>query len=529
MRLLRYILFAFFSSRLNAKQMKFLFYSPSWGHSHLRFQGALIDILVDAGHIAHVLVPEFNPNIKTNGTAKAHRVIRISPSAPSLYLQFSFNKDPFTTDENDSDSAQLAIFMNVTMQFCKDFLQRKDLIEELQAEHYDVGFTEFFDYCPIGLLHHVGVRSVAILSAVSITDLLANTWGIPSPSSYVTNNFVPFINAPNLSISQRFMNFAFTFLSRKVSFARLLNAQNSMFRSMVREDFPDLRLLAQNAPAAFINSPQIVDIPRPISSKIVYVGGIAMKKRSNLSEEFSSILDRADSRVILFSLGSITKISKMPHQMRIAFLEATKHFPDYDFIVKVDSDSNYSNGLLNNYPNVHVFKWIDQVSILQHRSTKAFVTHAGLNSLIEAFFSATPVVCIPLFADQKYNTVMALRKNVAVYIDRNAISTDVVVDALNKVLNDPTYAKNSRKLRERLLKYPLDAKALFLKWSEYLAEFGNFPDLNLYGAEIGSFQYFLLDIFLIIFVVIVCLFFVIAKIGCIISRKFSLSHKKKTE
>uniref|UniRef100_F1L2P5 UDP-glucuronosyltransferase n=1 Tax=Ascaris suum TaxID=6253 RepID=F1L2P5_ASCSU len=529
MRFLQYILLALFLSRLNARQMKFLFYSPSWGHSHLFFQGALVDILVDAGHIVHVLVPEFNPNIKTNGTVKAHRVVRISPSVPSLYLQFSFNKDPFTTDENDSDSAQLAIFMNVTMQFCKDFLQRKDLIEELQAEHYDVGFTEFFDYCPIGLLHHVGVKSVAILSAVPITDLLAYTWGIPSPSSYVTNTFKPFISAPNLSISQRFMNFAFTFLSRKISFAKLLNAQNSMFRRMVREDFPDLRSLAQNAPAAFINSPQIVDIPRPISSKIVYVGGIAMKKSSDLSKEFSSILDRANSRVVLFSFGSITKINKMPHQMRIAFLEATTHFPDYDFIVKVDTDSNDSDGLLNNYPNVHIFKWIDQVSILQHRATKAFVTHAGLNSLIEAFFSATPLVCIPLFADQEYNTVMALRKNVAVYIDRNAITTDVVVDALNKVLSDPKYAKNSRELRERLLKYPLEAKTLFLKWSEYLAEFGNFPDLNLYGAEIGSFQYFLLDIFLVIFIVILCLFFIIVKVGCIISRKFLSSHKKKTE
>lgn len=57
-----------------------------------------------------------------------------------------------------------------------------------------------------------------------------------------------------------------------------------MFRRMVREDFPDLRSLAQNVPAAFINSPQIVDIPRPISSKIVYVGGIAMKKSSDLSK-----------------------------------------------------------------------------------------------------------------------------------------------------------------------------------------------------------------------------------------------------
>lgn len=60
--------------------------------------------------------------------------------------------------------------------------------------------------------------------------------------------------------------------------------QNSAFKEIVGEDFPDLAVLARNAAIAFINVPQIVAIPRPISGKIVFVGGIAMKKPSNLSK-----------------------------------------------------------------------------------------------------------------------------------------------------------------------------------------------------------------------------------------------------
>ncbi|VDM44884.1 unnamed protein product [Toxocara canis] len=532
------ILVLTYSSIACAKQLKFLFYSPNWGHSHLQFQGVLADILVDSNHIAqsvnsisfqHVLIPEYDPNLKTNGTLKAQRVIRIPPSVPSQYPQFSFNKHPFMKNNSDLNPKEMEVFKNMTLQFCEDILNQKDLIEQLRSEHYDVGFTEFFEHCSVGLFHHVGVKSTAFVSATVITDLLAHTWGLPAPASYVTNVFRSFINAPELTIWQRLQNFLHLTIVRKIFYPKILDAQNALFKRLVSADYPDLEMLARNAAIAFINTPQIVDIPKPISSKIIYIGGIAMRKPSTLSKEFSVILDRPNSRVVLFSFGSITQTKRMPMKMKIAFLEAFTHFPNYEFIVKIDSDDSEYSKLTTKYRNVHAFNWVDQINILQHPSTKAFITHSGLNSIIEALYSGTPLVCIPLFADQTYNAVIAIRKNVAVYVDTDAIATDVIVDALDKVLNDPKYAENSRILREKLEKYPLDSKELFIKWSEYLAEFGDFTDLNLYGAEMGFFTYYLLDIFFAIFIGTICLAFITFKIIVLIWRKFQMLRKMKIE
>ncbi|KHN78140.1 Putative UDP-glucuronosyltransferase ugt-50 [Toxocara canis] len=607
---LLFVLIAIHSSNICAKQMKFLFYSPSLGHSHLQFVGTLADFIVDAGHIAHVLIPDLGPHLKENGTAKAQRVIRITPSRPSPYTQFDLVKNAFMANVTSFDSKSFQMLTNMSLMLCEDILNDDRLIDELRAERYDLGFTELYDYCPLGILHHVGVKSIALLSAVSISDLLADSFGLPSPSSYVISWYKPFISAPELSFLERLENFVSVTAMRIIHLPQMLMTENMMFRRLLGPNFPDLRLLARNASAAFINTLHIFDLPRPISSKVIFIGGISVKKPSTLSKQFSDILDRPNSRVVLFSLGSITRTKAISFELKLAFLEAFAHFPEYDFIMKLDVDPE-SAKLIAKYRNVHYFKWIDQVNILKHPSTKAFITHAGANSMIEAMFSAVPLVCIPLFGDQYYNAVVATRKNVAVFVDKTTITSDKLIDALDKVLNDSRYAENSRILREKLEKYPLNSKELFIKWSEYLAEFGDFTDLNLYaensrilreklekyplnskelfikwseylaefgdftdlnlyaensrilreklekyplnskelfikwseylaefgdftdlnlyGTEMGFFTYYLLDIFFVLFTVIVCLLFIVIKIIAMITEKIRMMSKKKTE
>ena len=58
---------------------------------------------------------------------------------------------------------------------------------------------------------------------------------------------------------------------------------------------------------------------------------------------------------------------------------------------------------LNLPPHVRTIKWAPQNDVLAHPSTKTFVTHGGANSIYEAAYHGTPVVALPIFAEQPQN------------------------------------------------------------------------------------------------------------------------------
>ena len=53
--------------------------------------------------------------------------------------------------------------------------------------------------------------------------------------------------------------------------------------------------------------------------------------------------------------------------------------------------------------HVRVVAWAPQNDIIADEAVAAFVTHGGANSLYEAAYHGTPIVCIPFFADQPDN------------------------------------------------------------------------------------------------------------------------------
>lgn len=57
-------------------------------------------------------------------------------------------------------------------------------------------------------------------------------------------------------------------------------------------------------------------------------------------------------------------------------------------------------GSLDLPPSVHIMPWVPQSDLLGHFQLKAMLTHGGANSLLEAAYTGTPVVCMPLAADQ---------------------------------------------------------------------------------------------------------------------------------
>ncbi|GLJ41928.1 hypothetical protein SUGI_0868160 [Cryptomeria japonica] len=77
-----------------------------------------------------------------------------------------------------------------------------------------------------------------------------------------------------------------------------------------------------------------------------------------------------------------------------------------------NQDTNLSELLPNGFLSrtrdrgLVVPNWAPQVAILSHPSIGGFLSHSGWNSTLESISNGVPMICWPLFAEQKFNRIM---------------------------------------------------------------------------------------------------------------------------
>jgi UDP:flavonoid glycosyltransferase YjiC (YdhE family) len=74
---------------------------------------------------------------------------------------------------------------------------------------------------------------------------------------------------------------------------------------------------------------------------------------------------------------------------------------------------------------------------LAHPNVRAFVSHGGLLSNIEAVYHGVPIVGIPVFGDQKSNVITAANNGYAVIVPFPELSEEKLSWALDEILNNP--------------------------------------------------------------------------------------------
>ncbi|KAH7718386.1 CRE-UGT-15 protein [Aphelenchoides avenae] len=472
------------------RQLKVLVYSPSLGYSHMQFQGTLADLLVDAGHEVHVLIPDRVPSFTSNGTQKAQKVIRFPvPQAEADEKEIAWANEPFSGWRNvifDGTAKQLGKTM---LSECQDVLENDAVFDFLKTQQYDVAIAEAWQICPFSLFHALNIPTRLGSHAVPLSPQLGGILGIPSPASFVPFVLTTFIHGDQMPYLERLRNFSYRFLDWLAA-SQFFNEIDRLYRAKYGKDFPGVRDLVANISLAFVHANPFFDLPRPISHKTVYIGGIVKKEPKPLSLELQDIYSRARQGVVLFSFGSIIETTKMPTHMIKAFFSAFAKFPEYQFIWKCRSKGNYSKIVPK---NVHFFEWVDQVSVLAHAKSRAFITHCGMNSINEAATHGVPVVAIPLVADQFYNAAIAVKYKTGVYVDVSQITKEVIEEALEKVLNDPSYRERALTIKKKIVSSPFRASETFVKWTEFAAEHQDLSELQLASVGMNDFVYHSLD------------------------------------
>lgn len=89
--------------------------------------------------------------------------------------------------------------------------------------------------------------------------------------------------------------------------------------------------------------------------------------------------------------------------------------------------------------NVKLSKWLPQQDVLGHKNIKVFLTHGGFGSTMEALYHGVPLVGIPMLGDQPSNMRKAEKKGFAISLDFNTLTEEILLNAINKAINDPRW------------------------------------------------------------------------------------------
>ncbi|CAD6190718.1 unnamed protein product [Caenorhabditis auriculariae] len=450
---------------------KILVYSNLAGHSHVKFMGAVADLLTDSGHDVTVLMPLMNmKELPKTGLKTTKKVIyvetedRIKEKAKKGNDKF---KDLWTSDI-DNPFAQLELLQPMADSYafqCEKVTNDTKLLGQLKAEKFDLGVAEPFHQCPYALFELIDIPAhVSALSCVYM-DHVSVAIGQPQAPSYVPGTQSTF--SDKMSFKERFLNLI------HILFGNYMYSYvgDSEFDA-VRKSHPHIRqwreILAETS-FLLTSAIPLLDFPAPTISKIIPVGGLTVntkKKDVVLSEEWDKVLGKR-KRNVLISFGSNIRSESMPLQYREQFVKVFASMPDTTFIWKYEEENAT---FADHLPNVHLGTWLPQNELLADKRLSLFVTHGGLASTTELAVLGKPAIMIPMFADQSRNAQMLSRHGGVVVLHKSDLgNSETVESAIRRVLNDPSYQKNAERLAEMLKEQPTNPREVALKHIEFAA------------------------------------------------------------
>jgi UDP:flavonoid glycosyltransferase YjiC (YdhE family) len=114
--------------------------------------------------------------------------------------------------------------------------------------------------------------------------------------------------------------------------------------------------------------------------------------------------------------------------------------------------------------NVQVERWVDQAEVLTRCSV--VVSHAGSGTFLGALAAGRPQLCLPLAADQFRNAEGGARSGAALVLTPTQVTAEAVTDAVTRLLDDDTFARQARAVSAEMAAMPSPAEVVDVLVSE---------------------------------------------------------------
>uniref|UniRef100_A0A0N5A5P3 glucuronosyltransferase n=1 Tax=Parastrongyloides trichosuri TaxID=131310 RepID=A0A0N5A5P3_PARTI len=479
---------------------KILVYNPKFAYSHAKYLGSIADTLAEAGHDVTVLAPDIDLTIKYKGADKA-KVITYpaDPYAASFVtnntqIDKMWDRGYAGIDQIDFLDALIESFYQQGLKVLHD----EELRERIKSEKFDFGISEAFGAFSLGFFKTWGIQKYASVSTFCLLSLHYPVFGLSFQSSYLPVSMGWY--EKEITLHDRMVNVL-------TNVGNIIHGQSKWEKYYMQKEFDkkygvgyyDSKTLISDSAFYFINSNPFVDFPGPRMSKMIEIGGLTISEPKKLDKYWDGVLSKNKVN-ILISFGTFAQTNKMPKAKKMGLVNAIKMLSNYTFIWKYETPED---GEIEGVDNLILTEWMPQNDLLGDDRVSLIITHGGISTIMELATRGVPAISIPVFGDTIRNSRIVERHDIGLVMLKNKLEEPkVIVETIEKILNDKKYKENVVLLSKILNKRPFKPKELLVKNVELACEFGNLPMLNLRGRDMGIIEFYNIDVHLIIWTII---------------------------
>ncbi|XP_060853245.1 UDP-glucosyltransferase 2-like isoform X2 [Rhopalosiphum padi] len=496
MKLLVFYIFTGLISYVPVDALEILAIENIAGKSHWNFLSAVLRSLSDNGHNVTVFTP-FPDGNRVNYT----EVYIELPSKISLDAVETLNTFGIPT-------VMIPLVMNMTRYFCNIVYELDDMREILNSgkSNYDIVITEIASSeCSSYVASKLDLPLIYVIPSPMVTYIERTVLGDVSNPATVSHLMA--YHAVPRTFAQRLSNVVL------LGFSLFALIYKEMELKKIDEQPFDL-VEPKKPSLVFMNTHYVTDAPRPLPPSVIQIGGIHLNTPAkSIPNDILEFIENSPHGVIYFTFGSVVAMSTLPVHIQNAFKEALAQVPQRVLW-------KYEGEMKDKPKNVMTSKWFPQRDILMHPNVKLFISHGGISGVYEAVDGCVPVLGFPLFYDQPRNIDNLVEAGMGISMDLLTVEKDELLKNILDLTSNEKYAKNAKISSERFKDRPMSPAESVVYWTEYVVRHKGAPHLKSHAMNLSWYQYFLLDIVVVLLIFLSLVIFITYKVFKIIYYNF---------
>ncbi|KAL7077079.1 hypothetical protein ACQ4LE_004012 [Meloidogyne hapla] len=455
-RLLTLFLFSsnlFILFNLSDAAINLLIVAPNKYYSHFSFHKKIALLLMEQEWVEKVtvIIPLLNqPN------EDFHRISLEENSKLAIqYYRINEERQEKNINPNDYMIPGDGIFY--------DMAENVEWIQSMRLHQFQLGIAELFDPLAFYILRLIGIERIVATSNMPLQSIFYHYLGYLE--KIIQKGDIPEMRSTGKNLENQ--HYFYVHLGLK-SFRHYDDKMKEICKNKGYEKIEKFEQIFKNKTHLIVvNHQSFVDfeMPEGYPKKILNVGGIAISDKTNgMSKNEKQALQKAKKKygLVLVSFGTIVGYDRINHQELANMMVAFNSLKDHIEVIFVWKESEELEAIKDDFglKNIIIEKKINQVGILAKKQTKIFISHCGINSILEAIKNGVILICVPFFGDQFYNANALAKHGVAIVLDKDENNFYDLGEKIMQIIENESYLNNILEMQAKMLQ--ADPKKTFL-------------------------------------------------------------------